>query len=104
MKRTSAALLEFEELKALVGRYLMNPLGRVELSRVQPADDRPTVEAVLEEVGEAVTYARTQPRLSLGMSADPTGSVQKLRIEGASLESKEIADVTGFLDRATEAR
>ncbi len=33
MKHTSADLLEFEELKRLLGRYVAGPLGRGELDR-----------------------------------------------------------------------
>jgi DNA mismatch repair protein MutS2 len=35
---------------------------------------------------------------------DTTAAIQKLRIEGAGLDGKEIADVTTFLDRTTEVR
>jgi DNA mismatch repair protein MutS2 len=104
MKRTSAELLEFEELKRLVGRYVAGPLGRAELDRLQPVSDREYLESTLAEVAEAVDFVRTNGRLPLGGLVDSNESVARLRIEGAALEAKEIADLIRFLDRADEVR
>jgi DNA mismatch repair protein MutS2 len=104
MKRTSGELLEFEELKRLVGRYVAGPLGRAELDRLQPVSDREYLESTLAEVAEAVDFVRTNGRLPLGGLVDSNESVARLRIEGAALEAKEIADLIRFLDRADEVR
>ena len=104
MKRTSGDLLEFEELKLLIGRYVAGPLGRLELDRAQPIDDREQLEHVLAEVAEAVDFVRINGRLPLGGLVDSNESVAKLRIEGASLEAVEIANLTRFLERADDVR
>jgi DNA mismatch repair protein MutS2 len=113
--KSSATVLEFEALRALVGRYISSPLGRRELDKVQPHTDRERLLEDLAEAGEAMEYwraaSRPQPaargaaiRIEFGGMPDVEGAVQKLRIEGASLEPKEIFDVFNLLDRAADAK
>jgi DNA mismatch repair protein MutS2 len=115
MKHTSADVLEFEALRELLGRYVASPLGRAELEKVQPHMDRARLEEELAEAEEATLYLRAagkpQPaargaaiRINFSSIPDITAPVHKLRIEGATLEPKEISDVLGFLDRAADAR
>ncbi len=113
--RTSAEVLEYEPLRQLVGRYLSSPMGRRELEKVEPYTDRARLTEDLAETGEAIGYlriaARPQPaargaaiRIDFGGLPDLEASVHKLRIEGASLEPKEIFDVFLLLDRAADAK
>src|SRR5947199_8392274 len=104
MEHTSADLLEFEPLKAVVARYVAGPLGRAELDRVHPISDRSALEESLAELAEAIEFNRVIGKLPLSGLVDSTVAVQKLRIEGATLEAKEIGDLTTFLERATEIR
>lgn len=104
MQRTSGELLEFEELKRLVGRYVAGPLGRAELDRLQPTSDRELLQNTLAEVAEAMDFVRENGRLPLGGLVDSNESVARLRIEGAALEASEIAELIKFLDRADEVR
>jgi len=115
MRATSAGVLEFEALRELVGRYISSPLGRAELEKVQPHTDRERLDAELAEAEEATQYLRAaskpQPaargaaiRLNFSSIPDITATVYKLRIEGATLEPKEISGVLAFLDRAADAR
>jgi DNA mismatch repair protein MutS2 len=104
MKRTSADLLEFDELKRLLGRYVAGPLGRAELDRLQPIEDREHLENTLAEVAEATEFVRVNGRLPLGGLVDSNESVAKLRIEGTALEATEIANLTRFLERADDVR
>ena len=112
---TSGDYLEFASLKALLGRYIASPLGQAELDKVEPLDDRARVEQMLSEAAEAKEYldtaARPQAaargaavRIRFGELPDTTESVAKLRIEGASLEAKEILELTGLLDRSSDIR
>ena len=57
-------VLEFEALRALVGRYVRSPLGRAELERIAPSSDRAAVETALGESGEGIEYLRaaSQPQ------------------------------------------
>ena len=107
--------LEFEQLRALLGRFVRTPLGRAELEGVAPLSERATVEAALADAAEAMEHvrARSQPqpasrgaaiRLRFELGADPAPAVARLRIEGATLEPAEIFELTRLLDLAGEAR
>ena len=113
--RTSAEVLEFEPLRQLLGRYVASPLGRRELAKVQPHADRARLTEDLAEADEAIRYlqlaTRPQPaargaaiRIEFGGVPDVEQAVQKLRIEGAGLEPKEIFDVFSLLDIAADAK
>lgn len=115
MKATSADVLEFEPLRALLGRYVLSPLGRAELAAVQPHTDHERLETDLEEAREAVEYLRSAARpqtaargaaIRMDFSAIPDldQAVHKLRIEGASLEPREIFETLSLLDRAADAK
>src|SRR5258708_6672073 len=112
---TAPPALEFEALRELVGRYGRSPLGRVALEKIAPSNNRAAIEAALADAGEGIAYLRaaSQPqaaargaaiRLNLGVPGDPTPAIARLRIEGAMLEGREIADVSRLLDVAAEAR
>jgi DNA mismatch repair protein MutS2 len=115
VKTSSADLLEFEELKRLLGRYVSSPLGGQALARVAPGDDAAALEETLAETGEAIEYlraaSRPQPaargaavRLRFDSIPDPAAALAKLRIEGACLDAKEILELTELLDAATGVR
>ncbi len=106
-----AEVLEFDALHALLGRYVRSALGRDELARVTPSNDLALIEAALAEATEGIDYLRAaaQPqskitRIPFVDSGDPGESLQRLRIEGASLNGQEIFELTRWLDVAAEAR
>ncbi len=109
MKETSSAALEWPDVVALVGRYIASPMGAAELARVEPNDDRLRIERDLAEAGEAIQYLRAAAspnapiRINLNGLPDITIPSQKLHIEGAALEPREIFDLIAFLDRAADA-
>jgi DNA mismatch repair protein MutS2 len=113
--KTSAVVLEYEPLRELLGRYILSPLGRRELEKIEPHADRDRLTADLAEAGEAIGYlrlaARPQPasrgaaiRIDFSGLPELEAAVHKLRIEGASLDPKEIYDVFTLLDRAADAK
>jgi DNA mismatch repair protein MutS2 len=113
--KTSAGVLEYEALRQVIGRYLHSPMGRRELEKVAPHSDRERLTADLAETGEAVEYLRAAGRpqtagrgaaIRIDFSGLPDVEipVHKLRIEGASLDPKEIFDVFALLDRAADAK
>jgi DNA mismatch repair protein MutS2 len=112
---TSSDALEFEQIRALVKRYVATAAGAARLERMEPSDDRAAVEAILAETGEAIAYLRAASapqasgqggavRVNLNGVPDIATAVQKLHIEGAALEPREIFDLITFLDRAADAR
>jgi DNA mismatch repair protein MutS2 len=109
------SVLEFEALRALLGRFVRSALGRAELAGVEPMEDRAGIEAALADAAEAIQYLRTtsqpQPasrgaaiRVRFEDIADPGAAVARLRIEGATLEAQEIYELARLLDMASEAR
>jgi DNA mismatch repair protein MutS2 len=109
------SVLEFEALRALIGRYVRSALGRPELAGLAPMPDRSAIEAALADAAEAVEYlriaSRPQPashgaaiRVRFDEAADPGVSIARLRIEGATLEAQEIYELTRLLDLGAEAR
>jgi DNA mismatch repair protein MutS2 len=115
MKASSSAILEYESLRSLLGRYVSSPLGKAELAKIAPHTDAALLSSDIAEAGEAVAYLRAaaqpQPgargaatRIEFGGIPDLTEAVHKLRIEGASLEAKEILDLFRVLDRAADAK
>ena len=113
--KTSAEILEFEPLRRLLGRYVSSPAGRKELEKLEPHHDLARLTEDLEEAGEAVEYLRvaTRPqpatrgaaiRVDFNGLPDLEAAVNKLHIEGASLEPREIFDLFLLLDRAADAK
>ena len=107
--------LEFEDLRALLGRYVRSPVGRAELLGIAPLTDRAAIDNALADTAEAIEYLRAashpqpagrgaaiRPRFDLG--ADPAPLVARLRIQGATLEATEIFELARLLDVASEAR
>src|SRR6185312_13945478 len=106
--------LEWEQVRALVARHVGSPLGAAELAKVAPSIDREAIVRTLAESAEAIQYLRAasapQPsgqgaaiRVHFNGLPDVTVYIQKLRIEGAALEPREIFELIGFLDRAADA-
>ncbi len=115
MKATSAEVLEYESLRSLLARYVSSPLGKAELAKIAPHTDAALLSSDLADAGEAVAFLRAaaqpQPgargaaiRIEFGGIPDLAEAVHKLRIEGASLEAKEILDLFRVLDRAADAK
>lgn len=114
MQNTSGDILEFEALRALVGRYVRSPLGEAKLEETQPSSDPAELERIHGETAEAIEYSRAaaqpQPsgrstgRLRFDGLPDATRATQLLRIEGSSLDARQIYEVIELLDRAGDAR
>ena len=107
--------LEFDDLRALLGRYVRSPMGQAELLGVAPLADRSAIENALADAAEAIEYLRAasnpqtasrgaaiRPRFDL--SVDPAPFVARLRIQGATLDAQEIFELARLLDVASEAR
>ncbi len=109
------SVLEFEQLRALLGRYLRSPIGRAELDRLEPVSDREAVHESLADTSEAVDYLRaasspqasgrgSSVRLRFDFDGDPGMLAARLRIEGITLDAIEIYQLARLLDVAAEVR
>jgi DNA mismatch repair protein MutS2 len=106
---TGLEALEWDQVHALVARSVASPAGALEIANVTPGTDRVRMEHDLAEAGEAMTYLRAAGqggahRINLNGLPDVAQAVQKLRIEGAALEPREIFELIVFLDRAADAK
>ncbi len=113
--QSSAATLEYEALRKLVARSVGSPLGHVLLEACEPHSDRARLEEDLAETAEAMEYLRTaskpQPagsgaaiRIQFAGIGDVTQTLNKLHIEGAVLDGREVFDLFALLDRAADAK
>jgi DNA mismatch repair protein MutS2 len=111
----SLELLEYERLRALIGRYVASEAGKLLLGGVTPVNDRARLEEELSEAAEALLYlqdaAKPQTRAGAGPARlkfeglpEVSQAAAKLRIEGTVLEALEINALTVVLERATEIR
>ncbi|MBZ2186810.1 MAG: endonuclease MutS2 [Bryobacter sp.] len=111
MPNWSEELLEYEALRALVGRYVSSPAGERELAAMSVSTDRKELESVLAETAEALEFLTAGeaeegglPRLRFTGLEDVNEAVARVRIEGAVLEGREILALRAWLVRATEFR
>ncbi len=109
------SVLEFEALRALIGRYARSALGRTQVEKLAPASDRVAIESALADSAEGIEYLRAaaQPqaasrgaaiRIRFGEIGELGSSIARLRIEGATLEAQEIFELGRLLDLAADAR
>lgn len=115
MPFSSTSLLQFDEMKELLAHYAGSAAGRALVLALEPQKDRFALEADLAEAGEAIGYLRELSgaqetgrgaaiRLRFDKLRDVEGAVRVLRVEGASLEGREILDLFYTLSLAGEYR
>jgi DNA mismatch repair protein MutS2 len=111
----STGLLQFEELKDLLAGYAGTEAGSDLITALEPHRDRSALEADLAEAGEAISYLReistaqhagrgAAIRLRFDQLRDVHAAVRTLRVEGASLDGREILDLFHTLAIAAEYR
>jgi DNA mismatch repair protein MutS2 len=104
--------LEWEQVHALVARLVATAAGAAEMAHAQPAfapSDRARIEHELAEAAEGIGWLRTVGqggvlRIQLSGLPDVSLAIEKLRIEGATLEPAEIFGLIQLLDRAADAK
>ena len=115
MAFSSTELLQFEELKHLLTGYAGSEAGRDLVAALEPHSDRSALEADLADAGESMAYLRelfgaqqtsrgAAIRLRFDQLRDIASSLKILRVEGASLEGREILDLFHTLALAGEYR
>jgi dsDNA-specific endonuclease/ATPase MutS2 len=104
MSFSSTALLQFDDLKALLARYAGSTAGRTIIEALEPQHDRFALEAHFADAGEAVAYLRELSgvqqtadgapiRLHFDQLPEIDSSLRTLPVEGASLDGREILDL-----------
>lgn len=109
METSSFELLEYAELKAIIGRQISsNPARRI-LEELEPSTDVEALTAAHQETAEAVNIlneAAAMKNVNIRFSGLPEidQALGRIGIEGASLDGKEIYDLLQWLDRGAELR
>lgn len=111
MPNWSQDLLEYEALRALLGRYVSSAAGHRQLEAMQPSTNRDELVDSLAETSEALIFLTegdaensVLPRLRFTDLADVHEAVARVRIDGAVLDGLEILAIRAWLTRATEFR
>lgn len=89
-KRFSCDVLDFDGIVAILRGFISGPIGLPLLESLKPGVDVEEIRRELERASEAREFLRQTPRPSLGALKDPRPILEKLRIEGVSLQALEI--------------
>jgi DNA mismatch repair protein MutS2 len=100
--RFSREVLEFPAVLGLLRGYISGPISAPFLDSVEPHTRIDLIRNELERAREAREYLRESPKPTLGNLRDPRPLLEKLRIEGATLEALEIFALTGLARAALE--
>lgn len=109
METSSLELLEYDALKAIIGRQLSSNQARRILDQLEPSTDVDALNESHQETHEAVhllNEAAALKNVNIRFSGLPDidQGLARIGIEGASLDGKEIYDLLQWLDRAAELR
>src|SRR5579863_6812044 len=101
---SSARVLEFDSLRALLRGFASSPLGQDRISALAPSTDRGWIETQQALATEIREFRRVGGRFDFSALVDVGPLAAKSRIAGAALETLEIRDVIAVVDRAAEWR
>ncbi|HEX8177934.1 MAG TPA: Smr/MutS family protein [Pyrinomonadaceae bacterium] len=104
MNEQAFAVLEYEELRALVRRYAQTPMGRARAAALAPLGDAHAVRRALAGVAEALELRRRGAGWSFSELADPTDALARIRIEGVVLDPLALLELARLCDQVGEAR
>ncbi|HEX8636088.1 MAG TPA: Smr/MutS family protein [Pyrinomonadaceae bacterium] len=104
MNEQAFGVLEYDALRALVRRGAQTPMGRARVDRLAPLDAVAEVRRALEAVAECVELRRRGGAWSFSELADPSESIARLRIEGATLEPLPLLELARLCDQVGAAR
>jgi DNA mismatch repair protein MutS2 len=104
LAHTSARVLEFESLRAVLRGFAGSPLGQERIATLAPAADRAWIEDQQQMTSEIREFRRVGGRFEFSGLLDIRKLLEKSRIQGSALETAEIRDVVLLVDRAAEWR
>jgi DNA mismatch repair protein MutS2 len=104
VSRTAAQVLEFDQLKEIVGGYTTCVPGRRAIESLVPRQDVAPLDAEFILVGEAAGYLRAGSELGFGAFADPEQWLGRLAVPASVLSVAEFLDVSSLLEIAAAVR
>jgi DNA mismatch repair protein MutS2 len=104
VSRSAAQVLEFDQLKEIVGGYTSCVPGRRAIEALVPQQDVAALDAEFVLVGEAAGYLRAGSELGLGAFADPEQWLARLAVPASVLSVAEFLDASSLLEIASSLR
>src|ERR1700734_3773806 len=104
VSRSAAQVLEFDQLKEIVGGYTTCVPGRRAIEALAPRQDVVTLDAEFVLVGEAAGYLRAGSELGFGGFADPEQWLARLAVPASVLSVAEFLDASSLLEIASSVR
>ena len=104
MSRSAAQVLEFDQLKEIVGGYTTCVPGRRAIEALVPRQDAAALDAEFVLVGEAAGYLRAGSELGFGAFADPEQWLARLVVPASVLSVAEFLDASSLLEIASSVR
>jgi len=104
LTNTSDRVLEFDSLRDLLRGYASSPLGQGRISHLSPTVDRTWIETQHHLTEQIREFRRVGGGFEFTGLSDVTQLLDKVRIQGAALETEQIRDVVLVVDRAAEWR
>lgn len=98
------ATLEYDKLRALIRRGAQTPMGHARVDALVPFDEVESLRRSLRAVAECVELRQRGATWSFSELQDPTESLARLRIEGATLEPLAILELARLCEQALDAR
>ncbi len=96
--------LDLRDLIELAARHLQTKPGRLRMLSLQPSTSRSNIIKDLEITGECLSFLNTGRRFGLAGIEDPKPILSQLKIEGSSLEPKQILALERLLLISRELR
>src|SRR5579864_6238540 len=93
LTHNSARVLEFDALRELLRGYASSPLGQERIAALSPSTDRDWIEKQQELASEIREFRRVGGQFDFSGLTEIDLLVEKSRIGGAALETREIRDV-----------
>jgi len=104
VSRSAAQVLEFDQLKEIVGGYTTCVPGRRAIEALAPRQDVVALDAEFVLVGEAAGYLRAGSELGFGAFADPEQWLARLAVPASVLSVAEFLDASSLLEIASSLR
>jgi len=104
VSRSAAQVLEFDQLKEIVGRYTTCAPGRRAIAALAPQHDAAALNAEFVLVNEAFGYLRAGSELGFGAFADPEQWLARLGVPAAVLAVAEFLNASSLMEIASSLR
>jgi DNA mismatch repair protein MutS2 len=104
MHHQSFAILEYDQLLALVQRGAQTPMGSARVAALEPLSDLSVLRSALSSVAECVALRKRGVRWSFTELADSSEAIARVRIEGNALDPLSILELARLCEAALSAR